>query len=98
MALSGHAARSIQCPLLGVKRTSLARSQMSAFDPKRTSSLFTLPAYEDVASLPTLFLSRSSSRRVGGDQSRLISNGSQEYPSSTRPSSRKSPSIGMPSR
>jgi len=27
-----------QCLLLGVKRTSVAPSQMSAFDPKRTSS------------------------------------------------------------
>ena len=33
MALSGHAARSAACLLLGVKRTSLTRTQMSAIDP-----------------------------------------------------------------
>jgi len=39
LALSGHPSHLGECPLLGVKRTSLARSQMSAFDPKRTSAL-----------------------------------------------------------
>ena len=30
-----------ECPLLGVKRTFLTQAEMSAFDPKRTLSLFT---------------------------------------------------------
>ena len=41
-----------QCPLLGVKRTSLIRSLMSANDPKRTSS------YEDVIGRHSLLTSR----------------------------------------
>src|SRR6516225_7353738 len=39
MALSGHYDRAEPCPLLGVKRTSLRRAAMSAFDPKRTSPI-----------------------------------------------------------
>jgi len=35
--------RSAQCLLSEVKRTSLARSQMSAFDPKRTLPESALP-------------------------------------------------------
>ena len=38
MALSGHAAHSAPCPLSGVKRTSLIRSLMSVYDPKRTAT------------------------------------------------------------
>src|SRR6516165_10366334 len=37
LAQSGHYATEFQCPLLGVKRTSIGRCRMSAFDPKRTS-------------------------------------------------------------
>ena len=37
LAQSGHANRSPQCLLLGVKRTSRERSAMSAFDPSRKS-------------------------------------------------------------
>jgi len=36
LAQSGHAGRDNECPLLGVKRTSVSHSAMSAFDPKRT--------------------------------------------------------------
>jgi len=36
MAQSGHHNCAEPCPLLGVKRTLVRRSQMSAFDPKRT--------------------------------------------------------------
>jgi hypothetical protein len=35
-AQSGHSAVAVQCPLLGVKRTSMGGNPMSAFDPKRT--------------------------------------------------------------
>ncbi len=37
LALSRHRRRLGKCPLSGVKRTSVVRAQMSAFDPKRTS-------------------------------------------------------------
>src|SRR6516165_2794724 len=37
LAQSGHFATEFQCPLLGVKRTWVAPSPMSAFDPKQTS-------------------------------------------------------------
>ena len=40
MALSGHLSRLRECPLLGVKRTSLTSALMSAFDPKQTSQLY----------------------------------------------------------
>ena len=36
LAQRGHANDPQRCPLLGVKRTSVATSPMSAFDPKRT--------------------------------------------------------------
>src|SRR5262249_13311745 len=36
MAQSGHHDRGDPCPLLGVKRTLVSHSAMSAFDPKRT--------------------------------------------------------------
>src|SRR6516162_8472272 len=36
---SGHFPTEFQCPLLEVKRTSVAPSPMSAFDPKRTFRL-----------------------------------------------------------
>src|ERR1700740_236473 len=36
LAQSGHRDRAAECPLLGVKRTSVFQSAMSAFDPKRT--------------------------------------------------------------
>ena len=39
LAQSGHANRSQQCPLSGVKRTLLRLAPMSAFDPKRPSSI-----------------------------------------------------------
>src|SRR6516225_1775360 len=39
LAQSGHPDTLNQCPLLGVKRTLVSRSAMSAFDPKRTYSL-----------------------------------------------------------
>jgi hypothetical protein len=39
LAQSGHPNRLNQCPLLGVKRTSVVPSPMSAFDPKRTLPL-----------------------------------------------------------
>jgi hypothetical protein len=38
LALSGHSNDTSECPLLGVKQTSRFALQMSAFDPKRTSS------------------------------------------------------------
>ncbi len=38
LPLNGHPRCLGECPLSGVKRTSLALSQMSAFDPKRTSA------------------------------------------------------------
>jgi hypothetical protein len=37
MAVSGHDDRAARCPLLGVKRTLLRLSRMSANDPKATS-------------------------------------------------------------
>jgi hypothetical protein len=37
LAQSGHPDTLSQCPLLGVKRTSIGSTAMSAFDPKRTS-------------------------------------------------------------
>ena len=37
LAQSGLLDAANQCPLLGVERTSLGHSEMSAFDPKRTS-------------------------------------------------------------
>ena len=37
LAQSGHSKIVDQCPLLGVKRTSLPHRKMSAYDPKRTS-------------------------------------------------------------
>jgi hypothetical protein len=36
LAQSGHTVCHPECPLLGVKRTSLPHHKMSAFDPKRT--------------------------------------------------------------
>ena len=39
LAQSGHPSPAHQCPLLGVKRTSTGGNPMSAFDPKRTSSV-----------------------------------------------------------
>jgi hypothetical protein len=36
---SGHLSAEFQCPLSGVKRTSVAPSSMSAFDPQRTWAL-----------------------------------------------------------
>jgi hypothetical protein len=39
LAQSGHPRVARQCPLSGVKRTSLRSATMSAFDPKRTSGL-----------------------------------------------------------
>jgi hypothetical protein len=36
LAQSGHFTTEIQCPFLGVKRTLLGDTLMSAFDPKRT--------------------------------------------------------------
>src|SRR5215472_16212436 len=36
LAVSGHNDDARRCPLLGAKRTSVASSPMSAFDPKRT--------------------------------------------------------------
>src|SRR5262249_44735375 len=39
LAQSRHPDTLIQCPLLGVKRTSLRHVAMSAFDPKRTSAV-----------------------------------------------------------
>jgi hypothetical protein len=36
LAQSGHRDALNQCPLLGVKRTSVGDAAMSAFDPKRT--------------------------------------------------------------
>jgi heterodisulfide reductase subunit A-like polyferredoxin len=36
--LSGHCKIDVQCPLLGVKRTCRLHCEMSAYDPKRTSS------------------------------------------------------------
>jgi hypothetical protein len=38
MARSGHPDTVNQCPLSGVKRTSAELSEMSAYDPKQTSS------------------------------------------------------------
>jgi hypothetical protein len=38
MALSGHASDALRRLLSGVKRTSTELSEMSAYDPKRTSS------------------------------------------------------------
>jgi hypothetical protein len=38
MAQSRRPDRVVECPLLGVKRTSKSKSVTSAFDPKRTSS------------------------------------------------------------
>ena len=38
LALGGHFDRGHECPLLGVKRTSLFALQMSAYDLKRTST------------------------------------------------------------
>ena len=40
LAQSGYRDTWNQCPLLGVKRTSIRESLMSAFDPKRTSQAF----------------------------------------------------------
>src|SRR6516165_10380701 len=37
LAQSGHRGSEFQCPLLGVKRTSLGHHRMSVNDPKRTS-------------------------------------------------------------
>jgi hypothetical protein len=39
MAQSGHADRTYECPLLGVKRTSVGHAVLSAFDPKRPFGL-----------------------------------------------------------
>jgi hypothetical protein len=39
LALSGHFGRTSQCLLLGIKRTWRLRCEMSANDPKRTSSI-----------------------------------------------------------
>ena len=36
VALFGHPTCTDECPLSGVKRTSLMQALMSAFDPKRT--------------------------------------------------------------
>jgi hypothetical protein len=41
----------VLCPLSGVKRTWLFAAQMSAFDPKRTSSTLGLPLPEDTQEL-----------------------------------------------
>ena len=43
LAQSGHASRAPQCLLLGVKRTLVSHSAMSAFDPKRTFGPFRSP-------------------------------------------------------
>src|SRR5262249_61936343 len=39
LAQSGHFTAAFQCLLLGVKRTSSRRASMSAYDPKRTSTI-----------------------------------------------------------
>src|SRR6516164_3708011 len=39
LAQSGHVAAEFQCLLLGVKRTLVGDAAMSAFDPKRTSTI-----------------------------------------------------------
>ena len=39
LALSGHGSMHRTCPLMGVKRTWAGAVQMSAFDPKRTSTI-----------------------------------------------------------
>jgi hypothetical protein len=39
LAQSGHPDTLDQCPLLGAKRTFLQLTSMSAFDPKRTSTV-----------------------------------------------------------
>ena len=38
LALNGHSNATRECPLLGVKRTSLPHRKMSANDPMRTSA------------------------------------------------------------
>src|SRR5262249_41144452 len=43
LAQSGHAAHPDECPLLGVKRTSLGHSEMSSFDPSGHSIHGTFP-------------------------------------------------------
>jgi hypothetical protein len=40
LAQSGHRSDALQCPLLGVKRTSAGTHPMSAFDPKQTSAVY----------------------------------------------------------
>src|SRR6516165_2553516 len=64
LAPSGHRVGEFQCPLLGVKRTSLGHASMSAFDPKRTlegleSRLLGNLAYDAILAL----VSRVSTRR-----------------------------------
>jgi len=49
LALSGHLDRLRKCPLLGVKRTFLTCSLMSAFDPKRTLGVSRLIRKEAVS-------------------------------------------------
>ena len=48
LALSKHSAHCSKCPLLGAKRTCLVASQMSAFDPKRTSVGLSLFRFEQL--------------------------------------------------
>src|SRR5262245_45622409 len=54
MAHSGHGLVHCTCLLLGVKRTSPGALQMSAFDPKRTSSPSSFLVYVDI--MPSIAL------------------------------------------
>src|SRR5262249_31204307 len=67
LSQSGHPDTLNQCPLLGVKRTSVAPSPMSAFDPKRTWDCLWLWRLLSHGSAPcTCYFHRSLVRSLAG--------------------------------
>src|SRR5262249_8903725 len=72
MALSGHAPRANECPLLGAKGTSCGRRGMSANDPKRTCRSHRLAVFtadEIDAQLRGLFVGQSlPTKRTPGEK------------------------------
>ena len=63
LAQSGHPDRLTRCPLLGVKRTLVSHSAMSAFDPKRTSAALPARAAAPAAWLRSLLIGRAAGAR-----------------------------------
>ena len=106
LALSGHRQRPGECPLSGVKRTSLTQVQMSASDPKRTLSRLNQisPASTNdclVTSICSGLRCSSASRNaVKGMRDSSLENGTASWDRPNRQvlCARMPPSLGWPSR